>query len=156
MGKFRDLDKFDDEHEQHLSDDRRIKIGIAVLGRVCSATDLANRSAAQKGHIVSKEARAKISAASKNQIRQSPSEETRAKISASNKGKTKQPPSAETRAKLAEAGRKLVQTPDGIFNSKEDAAKHYGVRTGQILYWIRKSKKDTFYFITRKEYEALQ
>ena len=156
MGKFRDLDIMDEMLDQHFSDDRRIKIGIASLGRVCSATVLANRSAFHKGKVLSKETRAKISAASKNQIRQSPSEETRAKISASNKGQHRQSPSEETRAKLAEAGRELVQTPDGVFNSKEEAAKHYNISIGRLKYWIRKSKKDTFYFITRKEYEVLE
>ena len=76
-------------------------------------------------------------------------QETKDKIGAANRGKDV---SDETRAKIREIAKNRAKkyayhTPDGIFYTAEEAAKHYGLSSDGLVYrCLSKSKKNEKFF----------
>jgi hypothetical protein len=155
MGKFRDLDKNDSIIDEHFSNDKNIKIGIANKDR--------------KLPPVSNEKRDKISASLKGHIgywrnKQQPTELRQQKSEAlKGKPKTKDHALKISASKKGVPGtndkRKPIVVPYGIFRSRKEAAEK-GFELG-IINASKKIdsnlKKDpaNYYYISKEEYFTL-
>lgn len=56
-------------------------------------------------------------------------------------------PISEAEEKMLRPGAIAVQTPDGVFNSINSAARHFGVGIRTINTWIRKLKTEEFKYV---------
>ena len=101
-----------------ISDEARTRIRNANLGKK-----------------LSDETKAKIRAARAKQVI---SDETRAKLSEGRKGKVH---SKESRAKISAALGDKCHTPDGIFCSYVQAAKHYGINQETVRQRVRNTRE---------------
>jgi hypothetical protein len=76
----------------------------------------------------------------------------KSKISKANTGHTH---SDQTKEKLSKNISKRLITDDGVFFSRNEAAKFYGVDPGMINYWMNVSKKKNIRYISDEEYIIL-
>lgn len=131
---------------------RKTKTGRAGpnLGRKMSDAHKLKLSVAFKGRYISPEHREKISSALKGKKK---APEHIARNAAAQKGKKGVTWTEEQRKKFTESIKrnpkaKRVYTPDGIFESRKAASKHYNVTPECIGMWIKK-KPFEFYYISK-------
>jgi hypothetical protein len=131
MGKLRDLDKFDDEHDRHLSNDSGVKTGLATALRWQDPEHRADRIIKQRAGLNQPEVIEKMRVAGSRPKSAAHNEKNRV----ANLGKKK---TDETKAKIAQAqvGNrkhcKAVMTPHGRFESIGEAAQALGLRGATI------------------------
>jgi hypothetical protein len=124
----------------------RAKISEACKGKVFSDEHRARISAANSGRVISDEWKAKISLSRKLQRRMPDQEQSR--VLAMFQARLDPNLDRKIREAVSKAHSKKIMTPNGVFSSRNAAAKHYSISSLTMTRWT-KSKPQQFYYITK-------
>lgn len=183
MGKLRDLDKFDNEHEQHLSDDHGVRIGVANAGRKLTEErierirqnslkqrhseetkiKIGKRKTGVKLGPSTEEHKSNISKAQLENGGNGPSnhtEETKIKIAKKLSGKkhSDQHRANISAGQLGGKGRQPLLTPHGVFKSRAEAIKNLkGIVNNipRVIAKLTKVEDSGWKYISKEEYIML-
>jgi len=140
--KLRDLDQFDDALDEHFSDDRVVRMSVALRQ---SATLANSVKEVHKDPALKKQRGQAISKAFADNYDHRV--DVARKIASDLQWKEK------TLANIMSRARPVVDLEaNTIHESLTDVARYYGKAVGTIQWWMKSSKTETFYYTTREEY----